>query len=99
METQVLVQGFRLSPQQRRVWAFQRESSAYQTKCAVLIEGDLNTEVLREAFRMVGDRQEILRTSFQQASIMPLPLQVVSEVGSVSWSEINLSDMTKDQEV
>jgi hypothetical protein len=40
METQVLVQGFRLSPQQKRLWTFQQQNAAYQAKCAVLLEGD-----------------------------------------------------------
>jgi NRPS condensation-like uncharacterized protein len=75
---------------------FQQQNAAYQAKCAVLLEGDLNIELLKKALQTVVNRQEILRTRFQQTSIMPLPLQVVSEVGSISWSDINLSDMTEE---
>src|SRR3712207_8491337 len=42
----------------------QRDTPAYRSQCAILIEGSLNEAALREALRRVIDRHEILRTAF-----------------------------------
>ncbi|MGE0127972.1 MAG: amino acid adenylation domain-containing protein [Blastocatellales bacterium] len=71
--------GFRLSPQQRRAWLLQQASSAYHAQSALLLEGDLKPEVLKEAMHRVIRRHEILRTTFQCLPGMKLPVQVVAE--------------------
>jgi hypothetical protein len=40
------IEGFRLSPQQKRLWLLQQAgySQPYRVQCAVLIEGNLNTK-------------------------------------------------------
>ncbi|MDQ3917453.1 MAG: AMP-binding protein, partial [Acidobacteriota bacterium] len=82
-------QGFRLSPQQRRVWAA-REGAAYCCQCAVLLEGRPKTEALKTALGAVVDGHEILRTTFVRAPGMRLPVQVVGE-GGYAWRQADLS--------
>ena len=53
------IEGFRLSPQQRRLWFLRRDSPAYCARCAILIEGKLNTEILEEACEKVVLRYEV----------------------------------------
>ena len=61
-----VIEGFRLSPQQRHLWSLQQagDELPYRAQCAVLIEGSLNLQVLRATLRDVSDRYEILRTTF-----------------------------------
>ena len=45
--------GFRLSPQQKRLWSLiQRDGeSGYRSQCMVVIDGELSMETLRHAVR------------------------------------------------
>ncbi|MET0650343.1 MAG: amino acid adenylation domain-containing protein, partial [Pyrinomonadaceae bacterium] len=76
-----VVQGFRLSPQQRHLWSLERDDGgrAYRARCEVQIEGALDPEALKAALRDVVERQEILRTTFQRFVGMTVPVQVISE--------------------
>lgn len=71
--------GFRLSPQQKRLWFQEPEKSAYRSECAILIKGDLKGDLLESALEMVLGRHEVLRTQFCCVSGMTIPLQVISE--------------------
>ena len=76
-----LVEGFRLSPQQRHLWELQRGAGSrpYQSQCTILIEGVLDVELLRSALAMLVRRHEILRTTFQTAAEDAAPVQVIHE--------------------
>lgn len=63
------IQGFHLSPQQKRLWLLQQNSSVYLTNCAILIEGSLQVNILKAALQKVIDRNEILRTSFHKQKV------------------------------
>ena len=71
--------GFRLSPQQRRVWLLQQAGGplAYHVQCASLIQGDIDAGALLAALQAVASRYEILRTAFRCVPGMSVPLQVV----------------------
>ena len=60
------IEGFRLSPQQRRLWKLQQADGAgpFYTRCAVRIDGELDEERLRAALGRAVVRHEILRTGF-----------------------------------
>jgi amino acid adenylation domain-containing protein len=90
---QEVIEGFRLSPQQKYLWLLQQEdpSQPYCTQCAVLIEGNLDTKILAAALRNVFDRHEILRTTFICLPGMSIPVQVISE-GSIP--SIDCYDLT-----
>ena len=83
------IEGFRLSPQQRHLWLLQQseESPFYQTVCGVLIDGNLESTVLKQALRKLSGQNEILRTTFQRLSGMVVPIQVVNNDSSLSFEE------------
>jgi amino acid adenylation domain-containing protein len=77
---QEVIEGFRLSPQQKHLWLLQQEDPGqpYCTQCAVLIEGNLDTKILAAAVRNVFARHEILRTTFTCLPGMSIPVQVIN---------------------
>jgi amino acid adenylation domain-containing protein len=98
MQSAVL-EGFRLSPQQKYQWLLQREQSShqpYRVQGAVSIEGNVNINVLKEALAVVVKRYEILRTSFKCLPGMEIPIQVIGDrtqsTNHITWLyEGNLS--------
>ncbi|MBW4649606.1 MAG: AMP-binding protein [Kastovskya adunca ATA6-11-RM4] len=93
-----IIEGFQLSPQQKRLWSLQRDSLAYQTQGAILIEGNLNPEVLKIALQNVINRHEILRTTFQRKPGIKAPLQVVADSSILCCRDINLSGLDSKQQ-
>lgn len=73
------LEGFRLSPQQRRLWRLQGESQAYRAHAVLGIEGDLDRDALLRVLAAVIGRHEILRTTFHRLPGMELPVQVIGE--------------------
>ena len=65
--SKVLVEGFRLAPQQERVWLLHQKdkSRAYRAQSAIRIDGEIDARLLRRAVEEVVQRHEILRTSFR----------------------------------
>jgi len=95
MQNQV-VEGFRLSPQQRRLWPLQQGSSSFHTQCALLIEGRADRDLLKAATERVVNRHEIFRTNFLRLPGMDLPIQVVAEGASrVARDRLEPSGMPK----
>lgn len=86
-----ITQGFRLSPQQKRIWSLQQYSSAYFAQCAILIEGNLKEEVLKAAFQQVIIRHGILRINFHCLPGMKIPVIDVKNSSILSWDNINFS--------
>ncbi len=76
---QDVVQGFRLSPQQKRLWSHGHKSAAYHAQCLAMVEGPLDLQVLRHALQMVIERHEVLRTFFLSPPDMSFPLQMIAE--------------------
>ncbi|HEY9401291.1 MAG TPA: amino acid adenylation domain-containing protein, partial [Pyrinomonadaceae bacterium] len=89
-----IIEGFILSPQQKSLWFDQRDSQQFRARCAVLVEGQLETEVLKDAVRLVVNRHEILRTTFQRRPGMTQPFQVIAAEGEKSWQERDLSELS-----
>jgi amino acid adenylation domain-containing protein len=79
-----IIEGFRLSPQQRHVWLLHKleHSAPYRVQCAVLIEGPIDKRVLELAIGDVVARHEILRTAFRSLPGVTLPLQIITEQNS-----------------
>jgi len=63
---QEIIEGFRLSPQQKHLWPLRQSDHgpSYCTRCVVRIEGELDVEILQQAIRHVIGQHEILRTTF-----------------------------------
>lgn len=90
MQTAIM-QGFRLSPQQRHLWPLLQESSAFLAQCVLSLAGPLDAAELRRAFDRVAARHEALRTHFRRRRGEKFPLQVVAETGNAVWREIDLT--------
>jgi len=76
---QQVVEGFRLSPQQKRLWLLQSGSSGFWVQGAMSLEGRLEIRALEKALEQVAERHEILRASFQRLPGMDIPVQVIGE--------------------
>jgi amino acid adenylation domain-containing protein len=79
MET---IEGFRLSPQQRRLWELQQLHSdwqQYRARCLIHIRGELDYQVLKEALTQVVQQNEIMRTGFRYLPGVTVPLQIIQD--------------------
>lgn len=85
------ISGFRLSPQQKRLWLLQQDSFSSHAMCCLLLEGNLKPEVLKAALQQLVVKHEILRTTFRHISGIKIPVMVVSNT-NLLWCELNLSD-------
>jgi amino acid adenylation domain-containing protein/non-ribosomal peptide synthase protein (TIGR01720 family) len=75
-----VVQGYRLSPQQARLWALLQSAPELPlgAACALRLRGALDADALCRAVARVAGRHEILRTVFRAAGD-GAPVQVVGE--------------------
>jgi amino acid adenylation domain-containing protein len=86
------IQGFQLSPQQKRLWSLQQDSNAYQAQCAILLEGNLKLDVLKSALQQVLNRHEILRTTFHRPRGIKIPIQVIADSNLIEIDDHNLGN-------
>jgi amino acid adenylation domain-containing protein len=94
------IEGFRLSPQQKRLWLLQQgvHNQPYRVQCAVLIQGNLNTQILESALQKVVEKYEILRTNFQALPGMNFPLQVITANRLPSLHSHNLTGLAPEEQ-
>ena len=69
--------GFRLSTQQKRLWALSSQSDVYRVQALVLFDTDVNAAAVREAIARVIARHDILRTVFLREPGFKTPIQVI----------------------
>jgi amino acid adenylation domain-containing protein/non-ribosomal peptide synthase protein (TIGR01720 family) len=84
MQQETEVAGYRLSPQQQRLWELfrgRRGEMPYRAQCSVLIDGPLDAARLRSALGRVVARHEILRTTFRHLPGLSFPVQVIGGAG------------------
>src|SRR5262245_15160628 len=86
-----VIEGYRLSPQQRRFWRLQQDSQAYNAQCAVLIEGDLETEALEEALKKIIRKHDALRATFASFPGLDAPIQFITENAPLPNRKVDLS--------
>ncbi|MCW2917433.1 MAG: amino acid adenylation domain protein [Actinomycetia bacterium] len=83
------IEGYRLSPQQRRIWKLQgAESEAYAAWCVIRAQEPVTENLLREALAKTVGRHEVLRTTFQIPAGADTPLQVVSDTDTPFTLEV-----------
>ncbi|HSF43685.1 MAG TPA: amino acid adenylation domain-containing protein [Thermoanaerobaculia bacterium] len=75
---QQAIEGFRLSPQQQRLWRLRDGCAAGTAQCVLQLAGDLSAPALEQALSAVVTRHEILRTRFERLPGMEMPIQVIS---------------------
>ncbi|BAY65339.1 amino acid adenylation domain-containing protein [Calothrix brevissima NIES-22] len=96
------VEGFRLSPQQKRIWllAKSEDLSVFRVQGAVSIAGNLNIDVLKSAWQNVVEGYEILRTTFYRLPEMEIPLQAIADNYEVGITELYLGNLSEiEQEI
>src|SRR5438270_11465331 len=92
MSTVPVLEGYRISPEQRRAWAVQQSKRAeLGASAVVMVEGCLDGGRLRDCVDWIAKQYEILRTSFQQLNGMTEPLQVISDDPEWRWSKKDLT--------
>lgn len=98
--SKVKVEGYRLSPQQRRVWALRERGgeAASLMQCEVKLRGELDPERLRQAIGAAVRQHEILRTHFAQVTGMNVPLQVVNEEAGFAWNTRDAGGMSPEEQ-
>ncbi len=91
------VEGFRLSPPQRRLWTLQRTASdlPYRAWCALEISGAIEVPRLRRVLGELTKREEILRTRFERLPSVQIPIQTVDRNAKFRWLEIDLSALVE----
>jgi amino acid adenylation domain-containing protein/FkbM family methyltransferase len=85
-----VIEGFRLSPQQQRLWRLREGGAACAAQCVLALEGDLHAGALERALSAVLARHEILRTRFERLPGMEIPIQVISEELALDFREAAL---------
>ncbi len=89
------VTGYRLSPQQRRLWRVQRldDCREFMAQCSVLVDGMLDEAILADAVQSVVQKHEILRTTFRCLPGVTVPIQV-TDAGERPTIQHGSSDST-----
>lgn len=95
IQSTAIVEGFRLSPHQRRLWKLQQDATfevvAFGSHLALLLEGELRSDALREALQRVCARHESVRSTFRRLPGVGMPVLSVREGLTPSWNIVDLS--------
>ncbi|MBD2095648.1 amino acid adenylation domain-containing protein [Trichocoleus sp. FACHB-591] len=96
------LEGYELSPQQKHLWVVHQLTGEnavqpYRVQAAISITGAIAPTIFQAALQDVIDRYEILRTTFQSAPGLDLPLQVIQEtpteaIATLDWSQLSASE-------
>ena len=95
---QYVINGYRMSPQQRRVWSQVSEDHTLKVQCALLLEGAVHQEALKRAVFTAVEQHEILRATFDRMPGFKLPAQIVAESMAPSWRALDLSGESDDRQ-
>lgn len=98
MQTET-IRGFQLSPQQKRLWSLQQKSSAHLTQFSILLEGDIQSKILRAVLQQIINRHEIIRTSFHCLPGKKMPVMVLEDAICPLWQDIDLSNWNERQQL
>src|SRR6185295_14068533 len=87
------VNGYRLSPQQERIWSLRKGESEdhFRAACRVRIVGDLDPEAIAAAARRVVKRHEILRTVFRRPLGASNPVQVILDEPTLAFRSVDMT--------
>lgn len=88
------VEGFEISPQQRRIWLLQRHTGALYARVTLEFQGALDVEGLQQAVAGITARHEILRTDFRRVPGRIFPVQIVHDDLPPEWQAIDLESLS-----
>ncbi|NEQ80727.1 MAG: amino acid adenylation domain-containing protein [Moorea sp. SIO2I5] len=96
----VSIEGFRLSPQQKRLWQMQQVNScqSYCAYCSILIEGDCQPQILQAALQKIISIHEILHTNFPTLQGMTTPLQVINDSVTAPITDYELRGLSPEEQ-
>ena len=93
-----IIEGYQLSPQQKRIWQLQGNQT-FCAQVAVKLKGSLNLEKLKTVIANLSRNHEILRTTFQKPVGMKFPLQIINHEETFFWQFISLEDSNLIEEI
>jgi amino acid adenylation domain-containing protein/non-ribosomal peptide synthase protein (TIGR01720 family) len=94
-----IVQGYRLSPQQQRLWLLQNmHRGVFWSRCLVKIAGRIDLESLEKAVYRVVEEHEILRTTFPVLPGMTMPVQVIQPESRECVTRHDLTRLSKEHQ-
>src|SRR5262249_9207567 len=93
-----VIEGYRLSPQQKYLWQLHQTDDSYRSQCVISIRGRLDRSVLTEILQKIVQRHEVLRTAFDFLPGMEIPVQVIARTLDVVLREIDLSDYSDQRQ-
>ncbi|MCB0165297.1 MAG: amino acid adenylation domain-containing protein [Anaerolineae bacterium] len=96
-----MMQGFRLSPQQRRIWLSQQNdinSVSFPCQAMIRLSGTVDKQALMTALYQVIETYEIFRTLFQCLPGTTIPLQLIADDVQPSMNTIDLTHLTERQQ-
>ena len=88
------MQGFNLSPYQKRDWIFNRSASSLHSHLIIETGGQLSQERLLQVWQQLVARHEILRTHFHSMSSLLYPVQMIKEESPLKVAFKDLQDVT-----
>lgn len=83
------LEGFELSPQQRRLWSL--GGRGRRARCLITLPSPLQPAEVEAGVRTILERHEILRTVFQSLPGMAFPVQVILEAPAFDFRTIDLT--------
>ena len=86
-----VLEGFRLSAQQERLWALLSAGVPCHAQTVFSVAGDVDADLLRRAAEAAVERNEILRTAFRCLDGMDVPIQVIRDAMPPLFTEIDLA--------
>lgn len=90
-----ILEGFRVSPQQKHLWLTAHKGLGCFSQCAILIDGETPEKRLEEALQALLERHESLRTTFRQLPGMGVPIQVIADSALVHLEVRHVEDSTE----
>ena len=92
----IAMDGFELSPQQKRLFDLQHDGAKYHGHVTLAIEALEDRNAIKEAIRKVVARHEILRTTFRKLDGITTPLQFISDEPDFVWEEIEATSREEE---
>lgn len=93
------IEGFSLSPQQKDLWPLQqRHPGWFRTRQIISVEGTFDRAAVQSALDQIVQRHEILRTTFEAAPGMTMPVQVINEEAVVEIQSVTQFSKESDLE-
>ena len=96
-----IIEGFRLSPTQKRLWRQmdQHGASAFRSAVRILVRGKFDHALLQKAWQRLVDRHEVLRTTFSSAPGLDFPLQVIGSAEQATVQVREKGELQSEVEV